>query len=72
MDRDNPSFPRLRRELPTLTVLTAIALPGELTIAIHGRSDLVTGSLKVPSDPPIGGVPRFNLPGVEVVGVGVS
>ena len=43
---------------------------GELTIATHGRGDLVTGSVKVVADAPIGGVLRFALPGAGVAGVG--
>ena len=54
-----------------LTVLTEEPL-GVLTISTHGRGDLVSGSVKVVSDGPIGGVLRFDLPGIGVAGVGAS
>ena len=45
---------------------------GVLTISTHGRGDLVSGSVKVLSDGPIGGGLRYNLPaiGEAVVGAG--
>ena len=55
-----------------LTVLTEMEPLGVVTISTHGRGDLVSGSVKVVSDGPIGGVLRFDLPGVGVAGVGVS
>ena len=55
-----------------LTVQTALGPLGELTISTHGRGDLVTGSVKVVSDGPIGGVLRFGLPGIGVAGVGAG
>ena len=55
-----------------LTVLTEMAPLGVLTIVTHGRGDLVTGSVKVLSEGPIGGVLRFDLPGIGVAGVGTS
>ena len=55
-----------------LTVLTAMEPLGELTISTHGRGDLVSGSVKVVAGGPIGGVLRFDLPGVGVAGVGAS
>ena len=55
-----------------LTVQTAIKPLGELTISTHGRGELVSGSVRVVSDGPIGGVLRFDLPGVGVAGVGAS
>ena len=55
-----------------LSIQTAMEPLGELTISTHGRSDLVTGSVKVVSDGPIGGVLRFDLPGIGVAGVGAS
>ena len=55
-----------------LTVLTDMEPLGVVTISTHGRGDLVSGSVKVVSDGPIGGVLRFDLPGVGVAGVGVS
>ena len=47
-----------------LTVLTDMEPLGELTIATHGRGDLVSGSVKVISSVPIGGMLRFDLPGI--------
>ena len=45
---------------------------GELTISTHGRGEQVTGSVRVVSGAPIGGMLRYNLPhvGVAVVGAG--
>ena len=45
---------------------------GELTISTYGRGELVSGSVRVVSDAPIGGVLRFDLPGIGVAGVGAS
>ena len=45
---------------------------GELTISTHGRGEVVTGSVKVAANGPIGGVLRFDLPGIGVAGVGAS
>ena len=56
----------------SLTVLTEMEPLGVLTISTHGRGALVTGSVKVAADEPIGGVLRFDLPGIGVAGVGVS
>ena len=53
-------------ELPSL---------GEVTISTHGLGDLTTGSVKVITeglDSPIGGVLRFDAPGIGVAGVGAS
>ena len=55
-----------------LTVQTAIEPLGELTISTHGQGELVSGSVKVTANGPIGGVLRFDLPGVGVAGVGAS
>ena len=55
-----------------LSVRTAMEPLGELTISTHGRGEVVSGSVKVVSDGPIGGVLRFGLPGIGVAGVGVS
>ena len=60
------------REDGGLTVRMEIAPLGELTIATHGRGALVTGSVKVVSDGPIGGMLRFDLPGIGEAVVGVS
>ena len=54
---------RVRRELAPL---------GELTITTHGRGPLVNGSVRVVSNGPIGGVLRFDAPGIGVAGVGAS
>ena len=56
----------LQSELPSL---------GEITISTNGMGDLVTGSVKVITkdlDSPIGGVLRFDAPGIGVAGVGAS
>ena len=56
----------------SLTVQTEMEPLGELTISTHGRGEVVSGSVKVASDGPIGGVLRFDLPGIGVAGVGTS
>ena len=55
-----------------LTVQTEMEPLGELTVSTHGRGLLVTGSVKVVSDGPIGGMLRYDLPhiGEAVVGAG--
>ena len=55
-----------------LTVLTAVAPLGELTISTHGRGELVSGSVTVLSYAPIGGMLRYDLPHVGVAVVGAS
>ena len=45
---------------------------GVLTISTHGRGDLLSGSVKVTSDRPIGGFLRFSLPDIGVDGVGAG
>ena len=55
-----------------LTIQTDMEPLGELTIATHGRGDLVSGSVKVVADGPIGGFLRFDIPGLGVAGVGAS
>ena len=55
-----------------LTVQTAMAPLGVLTISTHGRGEMVSGSVKVVADGPIGGVLRFDIPGLGVAGVGAS
>ena len=55
-----------------LTVLTEMEPLGVLTISTHGQGELVSGSVRVAADEPIGGVLRFDLPGIGVAGVGVS
>ncbi len=56
----------------SLSVQTEMEPLGVLTILTHGRGDLLSGSVKVTSDCPIGGVLRFDLPGIGVAGVGAS
>ena len=60
------------REDGGLTVLTEMEPLGELTIATHGQGDLVSGSVKVVSYAPIGGMLRFDLPGIGEAVVGAS
>ena len=55
-----------------VTVQTEMEPLGVLTISTHGRGELVSGSVRVVADEPIGGVLRFNLPGIGVAGVGAS
>ena len=55
-----------------LSVRTEMEPLGELTISTHGQGELVSGSVRVVSDGPIGGVLRFDLPGIGVAGVGAS
>ena len=55
-----------------LTVQTEMEPLGVLTISTHGRGELVTGSVRVVSDGPIGGLLRFDLPGVGAGVVGAS
>ncbi len=55
-----------------LTVQTAMEPLGELTIATHGRGELVSGSVQVVADGAIGGVLRYSAPGVGVTGVGTG
>ena len=47
-----------------LTVGRAMAPLEVLRIATHGRGNLLTGSVKVVSERPVGGMLRFDLPGV--------
>ena len=55
-----------------LTVQTGVAPLAELTIATHGRGDLVTGSVKVIANGPIGGFLRFAHSEIGVAGVGAG
>ena len=55
-----------------LTVWTAMEPLGVLTISTHGRGERVSGSVKVVSDGPLGGMLRFAHPEVGVAGVGAS
>ena len=56
----------------SLSVSTAMAPLDELTIRTHGRGELVSGSVRVASGGPIGGLLRYSVPGVGVAGVGAS
>ena len=55
-----------------LTVQTEMEPLGVLTISTHGRGELVSGSARVVSDGPIGGMLRFDHPDLGVAGVGAS
>ena len=55
-----------------VTVQTEMEPLGVLTISTHGRGELVSGSVRVAADEPIGGALRFDLPGIGVAGVGAS
>ena len=55
-----------------LTVRTEMEPLGEFTISTHGRGEVVSGSVKVVSEGPIGGVLRFDLPSIGVAGVVAS
>ena len=58
-----------------LTLLTELPALGEITISTNGMGELTTGSVKVVTeglDSPIGGVLRFDAPGIGVAGVGAS
>ena len=55
-----------------LTVQTEMEPLEELTIVTHGRGELVTGSVKVVSGSPVGGMLRFDLPHVGQAVVGAS
>ena len=56
----------------SLIVVTAMEPLGELTVATHGRGEPVSGSVRVVADGTIGGVLRFDIPGLGVAGVGTS
>ena len=55
-----------------LTVQTEMEPLGALTISTHGRGELVSGSVRVVSEGPIGGMLRFEHPALGVAGVGAS
>ena len=59
-------------ESGSLTVRTGIEPLGVLTIATHGRGELVSGSVAVVSYGPIGGGVRYTVPHAGVTGVGAS
>ena len=56
----------------SLTVRTEMEPLGELTISTHGQGELVSGSVKVLSDGPLGGLVRYGVPEIGVAGVGAS
>ncbi len=56
----------------SLTVHTEMESLGQLTISTHGRGELVSGSVRVVSSVPIGGLVRYSIPGVGVAVVGAS
>ena len=60
------------REDGGLTVQTQMDPLGVLTISTHGQGPLVTGSVKVLSDGPIGGMLRYDLPHIGEAVVGAS
>ena len=55
-----------------LTVQTQMDPLGVLTILTHGQGEVVSGSVKVVSDGPIGGMVRYGVPEIGVAGVGAS
>ena len=55
-----------------LTVLTEMEPLGVLTVSTHGQGALVTGSVKVVADGPIGGMLRYDLPHIGEAVVGAS
>ena len=55
-----------------LTVQMEMEPLGELTISTHGQGELVSGSVKVLSDGPIGGGLRYNFPAIGEAVVGAS
>ena len=55
-----------------LTVQTEMEPLGVLTVSTHGQGALVSGSVKVLSNGPIGGMLRFNLPHIGEAVVGAS
>ena len=56
----------------SLTVQGEMEPLQEVTISTHGRGEVVAGSVRVVAEGPIGGVLRFDLPGVGVAGVGTG
>ncbi len=62
-------------EFGALTLQSELPSRGEITISTNGMGDFTTGSVKVVTeglDSPIGGVLRFDAPGVGVAGAGAS
>ena len=56
----------------SLSVFTEMEPLGQLTISTHGQGELVSGSVKVLSDGPLGGGVRYGVPQIGVAGVGAS
>ena len=56
----------------SLTVQTEMQPLQAVTISTHGQGEVVAGSVTVLSNGPMGGVLRFDLPGVGVAGVGAG
>ena len=56
----------------SLRVHTEMEPLGQHTISTHGRGEMVSGSVRVVSGAPIGGLVRYSVPGVGVAGVGAS
>ena len=56
----------------SLSIQSEMEPLGELTISTYGRGELVSGSVRVVSEGPIGGVLRFDIAGIGVAGVGAS
>ena len=55
-----------------LTVLTEMEPLGVLTVSTHGQGPLVSGSVRVLSNGPIGGMLRYDLPHIGVAVVEAS
>ena len=56
----------------SLTVQTEMQPLQAVTISTHGQGEAAAGSMRVVAEGPLGGVLRFDLPGVGVAGVGAS
>ena len=56
----------------SLSVQTEMQPLQAVTISTHGRGEVVAGSVRVVAEGPLGGVLRFDLPGVGVAGVGTG
>ena len=55
-----------------LTVQTEMQPLQAVTISTNGQGEVAAGSVRVVADGPLGGVLRFDLPGVGVAGVGAG
>ncbi|MCY3758427.1 MAG: hypothetical protein OXG96_11955 [Acidobacteria bacterium] len=71
-DRKAARWYRKAAEDGALTVGSAMEPLGVLTISTHGRGELVTGSVRVVSEGPVGGMLRFAHPAFGVGGVGAG